>query len=73
MSVYENVVATCKPYLGPAAEQFIARQCSLYLKREAQQLSKGDLGELAKWLELGGTRIMEPAKAKELAGKVARL
>jgi hypothetical protein len=72
MSVYQDVTTLSKSYLGPAAEQFIARQCQSYLKIEPQSLTKQHLAELAKWVEVGGTRFMDEAKSKELAAKIAR-
>jgi hypothetical protein len=71
MSVYQDVTNVSKNYLGPAAEQFIARQCQLHLKIEAAALNKAHLPELAKWMELAGVRFMDEAKSKELARKVA--
>jgi len=73
MTVYENVINTTKVYLGPASEQFISRQCSLYLKVDPKSLAKSHLPDLAKWVEVGGLRFMEAAKVKELAGKLSRL
>jgi hypothetical protein len=72
VTVYEGIVSVSKPYFGPATEQFIARQCQLYLKIEASDLSKTHLAELAKWVEVSGTRFLDEAKSKELAGKIAR-
>jgi hypothetical protein len=61
-----------KVYLGPAAEQFIARQCRLHLKIDPADLGKTHLPELAKWVEVAGMRFMDEAKSKELAKKIAR-
>lgn len=73
MSVYDSVLSTSKPYLGPAAEQFIARQCQLHLKIDAAALTKTHLPELARWVEVAGMRFMDESKSKELAGRVSRL
>lgn len=73
MTVYESVLNTCKLYLGPASEQFISRQCSLYLKVEPQNLGKQHLPDLVKWVEVGGLRFMEAAKVKELSTKLSKL
>jgi hypothetical protein len=69
MSLYHGAAQT---YLGPAAEQFIARQCRAYLKIEPDALNKQHLTELTKWVEVGGMRFMDEAKSKELASKIAR-
>ncbi len=70
MSVYDNVVSICKPYLGPATEKFLARQCGTHLKIEPQQLSSQHLADLAKWTEVSAGLVMDKGKAVELAGKI---
>jgi hypothetical protein len=70
-AVSDKVVATSKPYLGPAAESFISRQCKAHLKVELANLSSAHLKDLAKWVELGAGLIMDPAKAVELAKKIS--
>lgn len=73
MSMYQQVLAAGKPYLGPAAESFIARQCKAHLKIEPDQLAGPHLKDLAKWMEIGAGLIMDAAKAGELSRKVAAL
>lgn len=72
MSVYEDVTTVSKTFPGPAAEQFIARQCQLHLKIESPMLNKSHLAELAKAAEVAGVRYMEAAKSQELAQRIAR-
>jgi hypothetical protein len=72
VSVYQDVTTVSKNFLGPAAEQFITRQCQLHLKIEAQMLNKSHLAELARAVEIAGVRYMEAAKSKELADRIAR-
>ncbi len=71
--VTNKVLALSKAYLGPAAEPFLARQCKLFLKIDMTALASSHLKELAGCYELGGRAIMDPAKATELAKKVAAL
>jgi hypothetical protein len=71
--MYENIIKIAKPYLGPAAESFIARQCKSHLRIEPTALSKSDVKELAKWVGIGAGLIMDGAKAGELSGKIAAL
>ena len=73
MTIYERVVAVGKPYLGPAAESFITRQCKNHLKVEPSGLTVGHIPVLANWMELGGALIMNPAKAAEMGKKVAAI
>jgi hypothetical protein len=71
--VTNKVVAVSKPYLGPATEQFLTRQCKLFLKIDSAALTTAHLKELAGCFEVGGRAIMDPAKATELAKKIAAL
>jgi hypothetical protein len=73
VSVYEEVVAASKVYLGPAAEAFLNRQCKWHLKKLPAEMTRSDLAELAKWCEIGGGLVMDKAKATEFANKVKAL
>jgi hypothetical protein len=73
LTIYEKTLALSKPYLGPAAENFISRQCKSHLKTEAPLLMASQLGELAKWVAIGAELIMDKGKAMELSGKIAAL
>jgi hypothetical protein len=73
MTLYEQVLNVSKTYLGPAAEQFISRQCQAHLNKSASDLANADLTALAKWMEIGAGLLMDPTKAKELAVKVKGL
>lgn len=70
MTTYEKVVSISKPYLGPAAEAFVARQCKSHLKKDAAELATADLIALARWMQIGAGLLMDPGKAIELATKV---
>ena len=70
MTPYEKISALCKPYLGPATEQFLARQCRSHLKIEALDVKVSELGDLAKWVEISAALIMDNDKAAELAKKI---
>jgi len=67
----DQVLAISKPYLGPAAESFLGRQCKAHLKVDFQQLNSGHLKDLARWVEVGAALIMDQAKAVEVAKKIA--
>jgi hypothetical protein len=66
----DKVVGLSKPYLGPATESFLARQCSTHLKIDIATLGSSHLPDLAKWVENSGSLIMDAAKAAELAKKI---
>ncbi|HEY2821025.1 MAG TPA: hypothetical protein VGJ06_08295 [Candidatus Acidoferrum sp.] len=67
----DKVIAVSKPYLGPATESFIARQCQSHLKVDPSALSAINLKALSEWVERSGSLVMDPAKATELAKKIA--
>ncbi len=73
MTLYEKAIALSKPYLGPATESFINRQCQARLKIEPPLLMATQLSELSKWVGIGAGLIMEQNKADELASKLAAL
>jgi hypothetical protein len=70
--VTNKVLALSKPYLGPAAESFIAKQCKA-IKVEPANLSAANLKDLSSWIYLAGSSVMDRAKALELSQKVAAL
>jgi hypothetical protein len=70
-AVSDKVMAISKPYLGPATESFIARQCKAHLNTEVSALTQAHLKDLAKWVEIGAGLIMDKAKAAEIASKIA--
>lgn len=70
MTLYERVAALSKPYLGPATEQFIARQCKSHLKIDPANLTAAQLTDLAKWVDNSACLIMDKTKAAELAQKI---
>ena len=67
----DKVLALSKPYLGPATESFLARQCTGHLKIELAALTPAHLPELAKWVTNSGAMIMDGAKAAELGKKIS--
>lgn len=71
--ITNKVLAVSKPYMGPAAEAFLARQCKLFLKIDMGALASSHLKDLANCFETGARAIMDPAKSTELAKKIAAL
>ncbi len=69
----EKVIAVSKPYFGPATESFLSRQCKGHLKVDVGDLTPSHLAELAKWVASSAALIMDPAKATEVANKIAKL
>jgi hypothetical protein len=69
----DRVVEISKPYLGPATESFLARQCKSHLNIEITALAATNMKDLAKWVEQSGALIMDAPKAAELAKKIAAM
>jgi hypothetical protein len=69
----EKALAIGKSYLGPAAESFLARQCSAHLKVDFKELSKDHLKDLSKWVEVGAGLLIDPPKAAEMAKRISLL
>lgn len=65
----DKILALSKPYLGPAAESFLARQCKGHLNIEMGAITTSHLKDLSTWVERSGALIMEPSKAAELASR----
>ncbi|MGA2712159.1 MAG: hypothetical protein ABSG41_03555 [Bryobacteraceae bacterium] len=73
MKPYDRVLAIAKVYMGPAAESFLARQCTVGLKIEAANIAIPDFKYLAIWVEVAACRFIETAKAAEMAKRIAGL
>ncbi len=69
----DRILALSKPYLGPAAESFLARQCKGHLSIEMTALTSAHLKDLAAWVERSGGLIMDAPKAAELGKKIAAM
>jgi hypothetical protein len=73
VTLYDKIISASKPYLGPATESFIDRQCKTRLKTDPASIMSGQLAELAKHIATFGAVIMDESKAKELSVKIAAL
>ena len=73
MALYDDVLNITRPYLGPAAERFVARQVTRHLSTTAENLAPQHLDELAKWCYTSGKLVMDEAKAREFSEKVKAL
>jgi hypothetical protein len=67
----EKALAISVEYLGPAAKVFLERQTKYHLDGlPFDALEQKHVADLAKWVAISGALVVEPAKAKELAGKI---
>ena len=70
----EKALALSVPYLGPAARIFLERQTKWHLDGLGfDALEPRHLPDLAKWVNISGALVVEPAKAKELSEKIGAL
>lgn len=70
----DSITALSVNYLGPAAGKFLQRQTASHMNGlEYGNIEKKDLPELARWVEISGGLLIDKAKAKELANKIAVL
>jgi hypothetical protein len=72
MSVYSDVIATSKVFLGPATEKFFERQCR-YLKVLPDALTKEHLKQLAWLSKNAASTIMDEAQAVKLGKLIEAL
>ncbi len=70
----DKVAALSVNYFGPAARKFLERQTTAHMNGIAfDDLQKNDLAELAKWINVSGSLIIDKVKAKELSDKVVSM
>lgn len=70
----EQVLSLSVQYLGPAAKRFLERQTTSHMDGLSfDSLEKQHLDDLAKWVDISASLIIDKAKAKELSGKIKAL
>jgi hypothetical protein len=70
----EKVLSVATTYLGPAAKIFVKLQVQSHMHNiDLDTLKKENLQELAKWLKIASSSIIDKSKAEELASKIAKL
>ena len=68
----DKVIALSKPYLGPATETFLGRQCQ-HLRVDMASLTPAHLKDLSTWVRRSGALIMDASKADKLANQIAAI
>lgn len=63
--LYSQVVEVTQDFLGPASEQFIARQLEAHLGKKPADLQPEDLEELAKWIKVSIALLTEDGATVE--------
>ena len=69
-----DLVSVMKEYLGPAAERFVARQISYFLRKTPADLSRDDLPKLAEWMRVKILVLSDDIDlAEEMSKKIKNL
>ena len=70
----DMVVSVSANYLGPATKVFLERQTKAHMGGlPFGSIEKQYLPELAKWIQISASLVIDPSKAKELADKIGKL
>lgn len=73
MSLFDDVKGVVSKYLGGQAERFIERQCKAHLNINPQDLTKGNLNDLAKWIGISAGLLLPKEKAEALKNEIISL
>ena len=63
IDLFNQVVEVTKDFMGPASEQFVARQMQTHLKKKPDQLDEEDLEELARWIKVSVAILTDDTEA----------
>jgi hypothetical protein len=70
----DKVLKLTMVYIGPASQKFLERQTISHMNGLAfNALEKKHLSDLARWVNNSAGLLINPAKAKELADKIAAI
>ena len=70
----DDITALAINYMGPASGRFLQRQTSFHMKGlDFNNVERKDLPELARWIFVSGSLLINTEKAKELSDKIAAL
>lgn len=73
MSLFEQVVAEVKPFLGDRSNRFVRIQCENHLHIAPEKLSKDLLPQLSYWMMLSASLILSRDQAEDLEEKIITL
>ena len=69
----KKVIDITNDYLGPASERFVNRQVTRHLSIGMDELTEKNIEELAKWIEVSASLLIDKNRAAELAEKIKKL
>jgi hypothetical protein len=73
MSLDKDIEKVLAKELGPSAPSFLKRQCESHLKKPAENLTKTDLDELARWAFIGVKLILGEATGQRVEKGILNL
>lgn len=73
MTLRDDVLKILAGQMGPAAGTFLERQCKAHLKKDSATIAKGDLPELAKWVEVGAGLTLGDSVGAALSKQILRM
>ncbi len=71
--IYKNAIEISQEFLGPAAERFLNRQIREHLQKKADDLSKSDIPELARWIKVSASLLTDQKVASDFADKISSI
>jgi hypothetical protein len=73
MGLYEEVVEKTAPYLGASTQRFLERQCKFHLKVDPHSLGKEHINDLARWVGISASLLIDREKADALKKDILSL
>jgi hypothetical protein len=70
----DEAVKVAQKYLGPAAKTYLERQTRSHMNGlELNDLQRGQMADLAKWVETSAGLLIDKPKTKELASLLLKI
>lgn len=73
MTLEDQVMNVLSTSLGRSAPTFLKRQLTSHMHKEASQLTKEDMDELAKWCFVGVSLVLDEKTAAQVRDDLLRL
>ena len=70
---YNRVFKICEVYFGKYTRNFLNRQISSHLNKTPQTIGISDRPELAKWIKISASLLLDDTRATELTDKVTKI
>jgi hypothetical protein len=73
VTLEDNVLTVLSGSLGRSAPTFLKRQLTAHMHKEAGQLTKEDIDELAKWCFIGVSLVLDEKTAAHVRDELIKL